>query len=43
MQPLFVREVESKVAKIVGKYSAKTELTRSWDIQGSNVRLNRVF
>jgi hypothetical protein len=39
----FVREVEVEAVKIVGKYSAKMELTRSWDIQGSNVRMNRVF
>jgi hypothetical protein len=31
------------VVKIVGKYSTKTELTRSWDIRGSYVRLKRVF
>jgi hypothetical protein len=31
------------VVKIVSKYSTKTERTRSWDIHGSNVRLNRVF
>jgi hypothetical protein len=35
--------VESKAIKIVGKYSPKTELIRSWDIRGSNIRLNRVF
>lgn len=29
--------------RIIGKYSAKTKLTRSWDIRGSNVRLNHVF
>jgi hypothetical protein len=29
--------------RIIGKYSVKTELTRSWDIGGSNVRLSRVF
>jgi hypothetical protein len=39
----FVREVEAEAAKIVGKYVSKTETQRSWDIRGSNVRLNRVF
>jgi hypothetical protein len=40
---VFVREVEAEAAKIVGKYVQKTETLRSWDIRGSNVRLNRVF
>jgi hypothetical protein len=39
----FVREVEAKVAKIVGKYVPKMETLRSWDIRGSNVMLNCVF
>ena len=39
----FVREVEAEALKIVSKYSVKTELTRSWEIRGLNVRLNRVF
>jgi hypothetical protein len=39
----FVWEVESEAIKIVGKYVPKTEMLRSWDIRGSNVRLNRVF
>lgn len=26
----FFREVEAKAVKIVGKYSTKTEVTRSW-------------
>jgi hypothetical protein len=26
----FFREVEAETVKIVGKYSTKTELTRSW-------------
>jgi hypothetical protein len=39
----FIREVEAKAVIIVGKYSAKIELPRSWDIRGSNVRLNCVF
>jgi hypothetical protein len=37
----FVREVETM--KIVGKYVSKMGTLRSWDIRGSNVRLNRVF
>jgi hypothetical protein len=39
----FVREVEAEVLKIVGKYVPNTETLRSWDIRGSNVRLNHVF
>jgi hypothetical protein len=39
----FVREVETEAVKIVGKYAPKTETLRSWDIRGSNARLNRVF
>jgi hypothetical protein len=39
----FVREAEAEAMRIVGKYSARTEMTRSWDIQSSNVRLNHVF
>jgi hypothetical protein len=39
----FVREVEAKAMKIVGKYVSKMETLRSWDIHSSNVRLNRVF
>jgi hypothetical protein len=39
----FVREVEAEAAKIVGKYVPKTETLRSWDIRGSNVRLDHVF
>jgi hypothetical protein len=38
-----VREVEVEAVKIVGKYALKTKTLRSWDIRGSNVRLNRVF
>jgi hypothetical protein len=38
----FVREVEAEVAEIVGKYVSKTKTLRSWDIRGSNVRLNRL-
>ena len=39
----FVREVEDGVVLIVGHYVPRTEALRSWDILGSNVRLNRVF
>jgi hypothetical protein len=40
---VFVCEVEAEAARIVGRYVPKTETLRSWDIHGSNVRLNRVF
>jgi hypothetical protein len=39
----FVRELEDGVVRIVGRYVPRTETLRSWDIRGSNVRLNRVF
>ena len=39
----FVREVEAEATQLVGKYVAKIETLRSWDIRGSNVRLNHVF
>jgi hypothetical protein len=39
----FVHEVEAKTARIVGRYVPKTETLCSWDIRGSNVRLNRTF
>jgi hypothetical protein len=39
----FVREVEDGALRIVGRYVPRTEALRSWDIRGSNVRLNRVF
>jgi hypothetical protein len=39
----FVREVEDGAMRIVGRYAPRTEALRSWDIRGSNVRLNRVF
>jgi hypothetical protein len=39
----FVREVEDGVVRIVGRYVPRTEALQSWDIRGSNVRLNRVF
>jgi hypothetical protein len=35
-----VREAEDGA---VGRYVPRTEALRSWDIRGSNVRLNRVF
>jgi hypothetical protein len=38
-----VREAEDGVVRIVGRYVSKTEGLRSWDIRGSNDRLNRVF
>jgi hypothetical protein len=39
----FVREAEDGAVQIVGRYVLKTEGQRSWDIRGSNDRLNRVF
>jgi hypothetical protein len=39
----FVREAEDGAVRIVGRYVSKTEAQRSWDIRGSNDRLNRVF
>jgi hypothetical protein len=39
----FVREVEAEAVKIAGKYVPKTKTLRSWDIRGSNARLNHVF
>jgi hypothetical protein len=39
----FVREAKDGAATIVGRYVPRTEGLRSWDIHGSNVRLNRVF
>jgi hypothetical protein len=39
----FVREAEDGAARIVGRYVPKTEGLRSWDIRGTNDRLNRVF
>jgi hypothetical protein len=39
----FVREVEDRAMRIVGRYVPRMEALRSWDIHGSNVRLNRVF
>jgi hypothetical protein len=39
----FVREAEDGAVRIVGRYVPKTKGQRSWDIRGSNDRLNRVF
>jgi hypothetical protein len=39
----FVCEAEDGAVQIVGRYVPKTEGQRSWDIRGSNDRLNRVF
>jgi hypothetical protein len=39
----FVREAEDGATRIMGRYVPKTEGLRSWDIRGSNDRLNRVF
>jgi hypothetical protein len=38
-----VREAEDGAVRIVGRYVPKMEAQRSWDIRGSNDRLNRVF
>jgi hypothetical protein len=38
-----VREAEDSAARIVGRYVPKTEGLRSWDIRGTNDRLNQVF
>jgi hypothetical protein len=39
----FVREAEDSAARIMGRYVPRTEGLWSWDIRGSNDRLNRVF
>jgi hypothetical protein len=39
----FVREAEDGAARIVGRYVPRTEGLWSWDICGSNDRLNRIF
>jgi hypothetical protein len=39
----FVREAEDGAVRIIGRYVPRTEGQRSWDICGSNDRLNRVF
>jgi hypothetical protein len=38
-----VREAEDGAVRIMGHYVPKTEALWSWDIRGSNDRLNRVF
>jgi hypothetical protein len=38
-----VREAEDGAVRIVGRYVPRTEALQSWDIGGSNDRLNRVF
>jgi hypothetical protein len=38
-----VREAEDGAVRLVGRYVPRTEGQRSWDIRGSNDRLNRVF
>jgi hypothetical protein len=38
-----MRKVEDAEVRIVGQYVPRMEALRSWDIRGSNVRLNRVF
>jgi hypothetical protein len=39
----FVREAEDEGVWLVGRYVPRTEGQRSWEIRGSNDRLNRVF
>lgn len=39
----FVNEVDTEAIKIIGKYVEKLELSKSMDIWGCNIRLNRVF
>jgi hypothetical protein len=39
----FVREAEDGAVRLVGRYVPRTEGQRSWDIHGSNDRLNRIF
>jgi hypothetical protein len=38
-----VREAEDGAVRIIGRYVPKMEGQRSWDLRGSNDRLNRVF
>jgi hypothetical protein len=38
-----MREAEDGAVQIVGRYVPRTEALWSWDIRGSNDRLNRVF
>jgi hypothetical protein len=39
----FVRDAEDLAVRLVGRYVARTEGQRNFDIRGSNERLNRVF
>jgi hypothetical protein len=39
----FVRDAEGLAVRLVGRYVPRTEGQRSFDIRGSNERLNRVF
>jgi hypothetical protein len=39
----FVRDAEDLAVRLVGRYVPRTEGQRSFDIRGSNERLNRVF
>jgi hypothetical protein len=39
----FVREAEDGAVRIIGRYVPRTEGQHSWDIRGSNDRLNMVF
>jgi hypothetical protein len=39
----FVREAEDGAVRLVGRYVPRTEGQRSWEIRGSNDRLNKVF
>jgi hypothetical protein len=39
----FVREAEDGAVRLVGRYVPRTEGQRSWEIRGSNDRLNRIF
>jgi hypothetical protein len=39
----FVRGAEDEAVRLVGRYVPRTEGQRSWEIRGSNDRLNRVF
>lgn len=41
--PAFASEVEAEAVNIFGKYSAKTEMTKSLEIHDGNIHLNRVF
>jgi hypothetical protein len=41
--PAFVSEVEAEAVNIFGKYSAKTQMTKSLEIHDGNIHLTRVF